>query len=74
MIELKSAKKDLLDEFWIKAMQEELEQFAKNDIWTLVSRPKHTNAIGTKWIFKNKIDEFGNIVRNKARWIAQWYT
>ena len=55
-------------------MQEELEQFERNDVWMLVPRPSHTNVIGTKWIFKNKTDEFGNIVRNKDRLVAQGYT
>ena len=55
-------------------MQEELQQFERNDVWTLVPRPEGINVIGTKWIFKNKSDEFGNIVRNKARLVAQGYT
>ena len=42
-------------------------------MWTLVSRPKDTNVIGTKWIFKNKLDASGNITRNKARLVAQGY-
>lgn len=40
----------------------------------LVPRPSYINAIGTKWIFKNKSDKFCNIVRNKARLIAQYCT
>ena len=55
-------------------MQEELEQFFRNKEWILVTRPFHTNIIGTKWIFKNKSDGFGTIVRNKARLVAQGYT
>ncbi|KAK6150694.1 hypothetical protein DH2020_015626 [Rehmannia glutinosa] len=55
-------------------MQDELDQFAKNDVWYLVPRPDNVNVIGTKWIFKNKTDESGNIVRNKARLVAQGYT
>ena len=52
----------------------ELSQFERNDVWTLVPRPKHINMIGTKWIFKNKSDEHGIITRNKARLVAQGYT
>ncbi|KAI9186544.1 hypothetical protein LWI28_018382 [Acer negundo] len=55
-------------------MQEELNQFKRNEVWTLVSRPKTTNVIGTKWIYRNKFDEDGNIVRNKARLAAQGYS
>ena len=40
----------------------------------VVPRPENTNVIGTKWIFKNKYDEFANIVRNKARLVTQGYT
>ncbi|CAL2246732.1 unnamed protein product [Prunus armeniaca] len=59
---------------WFLAMQEELNQFVRNDVWYLVPRPVHTNVIGTKWIFKNKTDQQGNVVRNKARLVAQGYT
>ncbi|CAM8972792.1 unnamed protein product [Rhodiola kirilowii] len=55
-------------------MQEELEEFARNDVWDLVPRPDGVNVIGTKWIFKNKSDTSGNITRNKARLVAQGYT
>lgn len=70
LIKPKNAKKASMDEFWVKAMWEELEQFDYNDVWTLAHRPNHTNVIGTEWIFKNKSDEFGNIVRNKAKLVA----
>ena len=55
-------------------MQEELNQFERNEVWTLVPRPKNINIIGTKWVFRNKSDEDGNIVRNKARLVAQVYS
>jgi hypothetical protein len=48
-------------------MHDELHQFTKNDIWTPVPRPADHNIIGTKWIFKNKSDKHGTMVRNKAR-------
>ncbi|CAM8947776.1 unnamed protein product [Rhodiola kirilowii] len=55
-------------------MQEELGEFTRNNVWDLVPRPNGVNIIGTKWIFKNKTDESGNITRNKARLVAQGYT
>ncbi|XP_073282378.1 uncharacterized protein [Primulina huaijiensis] len=64
----------LKGEFWINAMHDDLEQFVRNDVWNLVPPPDHGNIIGTKWIFKNKIDESRNIIRNKARLVAQRYT
>ena len=73
-IEPKNVKEALTDEFWINAMQEELEQFKRNEVWELVPRPEGTNVIGTKWIFKNKTNEEGVITRNKARLVAQGYT
>ena len=73
-IEPKNLKEALLDEYWVNAMQEELEKFERNDVWSLVPRPENTNMIGTKWIFKNKSDASGNITRNKARLVAQGYT
>ena len=65
-----------LEPEWIQAMQEELHQFELNNVWELVKRPdprKH-NIIGTKWIYRNKQDENGLVVRNKARLVAQGYT
>ena len=52
----RNVKETLLDEFWVIAMQKELEQFVRNDMWSLVSQPKDTNTIGRNWVFKNKID------------------
>ncbi|XP_075507462.1 uncharacterized protein LOC142544285 [Primulina tabacum] len=73
-IEPKNINDALKDEFWVNAMHEKLEQFVRNDVCDLVPRPLNTNVIGTKWIFKNKTDESGNIVWNKARLVAQGYT
>ncbi len=60
----------LTDELWINAMHEELENFERNKVWTLVEPPSGYNIIGTKWVFKNKQNEDGLIVRNKARLVA----
>ena len=62
------------DSYWLLAMQEELNQFERNQVWHLVPRPHDKPVIGTKWIFRNKLDESGNVVRNKARLVAQGYT
>ena len=58
---------------WIIAMQEELNQFKKNRVWDLVPKPKNQSIIGTKWVFKNKLDETNQIVKNKARLVAKGY-
>ncbi|GKA41337.1 putative ribonuclease H-like domain-containing protein [Tanacetum coccineum] len=64
-----------LDAFMpIEAMQEELLQFKLQEVWTLVDLPNGKRAIGTKWVFRNKKDERGIMIKNKARLVAQGYT
>ena len=58
---------------WINLMHEELHQFVQNDVWELVPRPG-VNVIGAKWIFKNKSDKHGTVIRNKSRLVSQGYT
>ncbi|GJZ23530.1 putative ribonuclease H-like domain-containing protein [Tanacetum coccineum] len=62
------------DPSWIEAMQEELLQFKLQEVWTLVDLPNRKRAIGSKWVFRNKKDERGIVIRNKARLVAQGYT
>ncbi|KAJ9560337.1 hypothetical protein OSB04_005497 [Centaurea solstitialis] len=62
------------DPSWIEAMQEELLQFVLQHVWDLVDLPKGHRVIGTKWIFRNKTDERGIVIKNKARLVAQGYT
>ncbi|GJU68749.1 putative ribonuclease H-like domain-containing protein [Tanacetum coccineum] len=57
----------LKDPSWIEAMQEELLQFKLQEVWTLVELPNGKRAIGTKWVFRNKKDERGIVIKNKAR-------
>ncbi|GJR84646.1 hypothetical protein Tco_0424741 [Tanacetum coccineum] len=73
LIEPKNVNEALGDESWIVAMQEELNQFIANDVWELVPQPKNMTVIGTKWVFRNKLDENGIVSRNKARLVAQGY-
>ena len=51
-------------------MKEELNQFEKSKVWTLVPLPKGHSVIGTKWVFRNKLDEGGKVIKNKARLVA----
>ncbi|GJW06994.1 putative ribonuclease H-like domain-containing protein [Tanacetum coccineum] len=58
---------------WVEAMQEELLRFKIQKVWTLVDIPYGKKAIGIKWVYRNKKDERGIVVRNKARMVAQGY-
>nr|GEY28617.1 putative ribonuclease H-like domain-containing protein [Tanacetum cinerariifolium] len=64
----------LKDPAWVEAMQEELLQFHLQQVWTLVDLPRGKRAISTKWVFRNKKDERGIVIRNKARLVAHWCT
>jgi len=55
------------------AMREELNQFKMNEVWDLVPKPTSHKLIRTKWVFQNKLDELGIIVRNNARLVAKGY-
>nr|GEU76713.1 retrovirus-related Pol polyprotein from transposon TNT 1-94 [Tanacetum cinerariifolium] len=66
-IEPTNVNEALTDESWMIAMQEELNQFVANDVWELVPQPKNMIIIGTKCLFRNKLDENDVISQNKAR-------
>jgi hypothetical protein len=63
----------LRDSDWVLAMQEELNNFTRDEVWHLVPRPNQ-NVVGTKWVFRNKQDEHGVVTRNKARLVAKGYS
>jgi hypothetical protein len=63
----------LRDSDWVLTMQEELNNFTRNEVWHLVPRPNQ-NVVGTKWVFRNKQDEHGVVIRNKARLVAKGYS
>ena len=73
LVKPQSIEEALSDEFWVMAMHDELNQFKRNDVWELVPFNKIMNIIGTKWVFKNKLDEHGLTIRNKARLVAKVY-
>nr|GEX35262.1 putative ribonuclease H-like domain-containing protein [Tanacetum cinerariifolium] len=64
----------LKDPSWIEAIQEELLQFEMQKVWILVDLPYGKRATGTKWVYRNKKDERGIVIRNKARLVAQGHT
>jgi hypothetical protein len=61
------------DKNQVNDMNEELDQIEKNKTWELVPRPKNKNVIGTKWVFRNKLNEDRQVVRNKARLVCKGY-
>ncbi|GJZ23734.1 putative ribonuclease H-like domain-containing protein [Tanacetum coccineum] len=69
--EPKKISEALKDDSWVEAMQEELLQFRLQQVWILVDLPHGAKVIGTKWVYRNKRDERGVVVRNKARLVAQ---
>ncbi|KAJ9556652.1 hypothetical protein OSB04_011266 [Centaurea solstitialis] len=73
-VSIKKVFQALEDSDWLLAMQEELLQFKRNKVYRLVPRPQDKSIIKTKWIFRNKKDESGLIVRNKARLVAKGYS
>ncbi|KAK8942719.1 hypothetical protein KSP39_PZI008773 [Platanthera zijinensis] len=72
-MEPKKFEEVIQDLHWTDAMQEELNQFRRCNVWELVPKPRGHNIIGTKWIYRNKLDKNGVIVKNKARLVAKGY-
>jgi len=62
VIEPATVDEALSDDGWILAMQEELNQFQRNDVWDLVPKPPQKNIIETKWVFRNKLNEQGEVI------------
>jgi len=62
------------EEYWIVAMQDEIDSLHKNNTWTLTELPPNRNAIGNKWVYKIKTDKNGKISRFKARLVAQGFS
>jgi hypothetical protein len=64
----------LSDHNWVNSMHEKLENFERNQVWELVDPPPGCKPIGTKWVWKNKEGEKGEVVRNKSRLVAQGFS
>eukprot|EP00253_Pinus_taeda_P030706 PITA_30706 len=74
MIEPETFAEESKDRHWVNAMEEEMSQIEKNGTWELVPRLKEKSIIGTKWVFKNKMNEEGQVIRNKARLVYKGYS
>ncbi|GKF22421.1 retrovirus-related pol polyprotein from transposon TNT 1-94 [Tanacetum coccineum] len=72
-VEPKNYKDALTQACWIEAMQEELHEFERLEVWELVPPPDKAFVITLKWIYKVKLDELGCILKNKARLVARSY-
>ncbi|GJZ55967.1 retrovirus-related pol polyprotein from transposon TNT 1-94 [Tanacetum coccineum] len=72
-VEPKTYKQALEHSCWIEAMQEEIHEFERLDVWILVPCPDNILIIPLKWIFKIKLDEYGDVLKNKARLVAKGY-
>nr|GFB35632.1 hypothetical protein [Tanacetum cinerariifolium] len=72
-VEPKTYKEALTQSCWIEAMQEELNEFERLEVWELIPRPDQVMVITLKWIYKVKLDELGGILTNKARLVARGY-
>nr|GEW06742.1 retrovirus-related Pol polyprotein from transposon TNT 1-94 [Tanacetum cinerariifolium] len=72
-VEPKSYKEALAESCWIKAIQEELNEFERLEVWELVPCPDRVMIITLKWIYKVKLDELGGVLKNKARLVARGY-
>nr|GFC74850.1 integrase, catalytic region, zinc finger, CCHC-type, peptidase aspartic, catalytic [Tanacetum cinerariifolium] len=66
-------KEALTQACWIEAMQEELNEFERLEVWELVPRPDQVMVITLKWIYKVKLNELGGILKNKARLVSRGY-
>ncbi|GJW94626.1 retrovirus-related pol polyprotein from transposon TNT 1-94 [Tanacetum coccineum] len=72
-VEPKNFKQAMTEPSWIDAMQEEIHEFQRLEVWELVSCPDKVLLIKLKWIYKVKTDEFGGVLKNKARLVAQGF-
>ncbi|GKF57915.1 retrovirus-related pol polyprotein from transposon TNT 1-94, partial [Tanacetum coccineum] len=73
IVEPKNIKEAIVDSACIEAMQDDLHQFDRLNVWELVDKPFGKMVIKLKWLWKNKKDEDQTVIRNKARLVAKGY-
>ncbi|GJV24665.1 retrovirus-related pol polyprotein from transposon TNT 1-94 [Tanacetum coccineum] len=72
-VESKNFQSAVTEDCWFQAMQDEIHEFDRLDIWKLVPPPDCATIIALKWIYKVKLDEYGNVLKNKARLVTKGY-
>ncbi|GJS29013.1 retrovirus-related pol polyprotein from transposon TNT 1-94 [Tanacetum coccineum] len=72
-VEPKNFKMAVIEDCWFQAMQDEIHEFDRLEVWELVPRPIYVMVIALKWIYKVKLDEYGDVLKNKARLVAKGY-
>ncbi|GJS13431.1 retrovirus-related pol polyprotein from transposon TNT 1-94 [Tanacetum coccineum] len=72
-LEPKNFKMAVIEDCWFQAMQDEIHEFDRLEVWELVPRPVYVMVIALKWIYKVKLDEYGDVLKNKARLVAKGY-
>ncbi|GKA46846.1 retrovirus-related pol polyprotein from transposon TNT 1-94 [Tanacetum coccineum] len=72
-VEPKNFKSAIVEDCWFQAMQDEIHEFDRIQVWELVPPPNYIMIIALKWIYKVKLDEYGDVMKNKARLVAKGY-
>ncbi|GJT57922.1 putative ribonuclease H-like domain-containing protein [Tanacetum coccineum] len=72
-VEPKNFKMAVIEDCWFQAMQDEIHEFDRLEVWELVPRLIYVMVIALKWIYKVKLDEYGDVLKNKARLVAKGY-
>ncbi|GKC78185.1 retrovirus-related pol polyprotein from transposon TNT 1-94 [Tanacetum coccineum] len=72
-VEPKNFKSAITEDYWFQAMQDEIHEFDRLQVWELVPRPDCVMIIALKWIYKVKLDEYGDVLKNKAKLVAKGY-
>ncbi|GJW87492.1 putative ribonuclease H-like domain-containing protein [Tanacetum coccineum] len=72
-LEPKNFKMAVIEDCWFQAMQDEIHEFDRLEVWELVPRPIYVMVIALKWIYKVKLDEYGDVLKNKARLVTKGY-
>ncbi|GJU51689.1 retrovirus-related pol polyprotein from transposon TNT 1-94 [Tanacetum coccineum] len=72
-VEPKNVKTAMDEACWFEAMQEEIHEFDQLQVWELVPKPDCVMIIALKWIYKVKLDEYGDVLKNKAQLVVKGY-